>query len=414
MRLRTVLIAAGVVIALPVAGIAVFAATFDANAYKPRIAAAVKEATGRDLALNGPIGLKLGLSPALRVEDVTFANAPWGTRPEMAKLAALEVEVAIIPLISGNVQINRVVLVRPDILLETNAEGRGNWEIAAPAAPAQPAQGGQPAVPAQPAQQGAGREIGIREITITDGTVAFRDGRTQQTTTLGLPRFAARADNRESPLSLDLAASLNGNAFTLTGTVGPLARLLGAPSTSPWPLDLTLAAAGARASVKGSVTDPRTGRGYDVAVQATVPDLARLAPFLPDVDLPPVRNLDLAVQAADRGGPIPEVRALTLKLGESDLNAIFAGLRVTRAEVAAPDTASPVRLVFAGSLNGAPIGAEGTLGPLGAFLPNAAAAPWPVDLRLTAAGAEATAKGAIARPRTPEGIDIAIAARVPD
>jgi AsmA protein len=417
MRLRTVLIAAGVVIALPIAGIAIFAATFDANAYKPRIAAAVKEATGRDLALNGPIGLKLGFTPALRVEDVAFANAPWGTRAEMAKLAALEVEVAILPLISGTVQINRVVLVRPDILLETDAEGRGNWEFAAPAqagAPS-PAQPGQPAPPGQPGQPGPGREIGIRAITITEGTVAFRDGRTRTTTTLALPRFTARADSQASPLALDLEAALNGNAFTLAGTVGPLARLLGAASTAPWPVDLTLAAAGARASVKGSVADPKTGRGYDVAVQASVPELARLAPFLPDVDLPPVRNLDLAVQAADRGGPIPEIRTLTLTLGESDLNAVLAGLRVTRAEVAAPDTASPVRLAFAGSLNGVPIGAEGTLGPLGAFLPGAAAAaPWPVDLRVTAAGAEATAKGAIARPRTPEGIDIALAARVPD
>ncbi|WP_144299887.1 AsmA family protein, partial [Elioraea rosea] len=416
MRLRTVLIAAGVVVALPVIGIGIFAATFDANAYKPRIAQAVKDGTGRELALNGPIGLKLGLTPALRVEDVTFANAPWGSRPDMARFEALEVEVAVFPLISGNVEINRVVLIRPNILLETDAQGRGNWEVAAPQAAAQPApQPGAPA-PAQPQAQPqqAGREIGIRNLAISDGRVTYRDGRTGATTTLAVPRLALAADSRTSPLSVDLEAALNDNPFTLSGSVGPLARLLGDASTAPWPVDLTLAAAGARATIKGTVTEPKTGRGYDVAVQATVPDLARLQPFLPDVELPPVRNLELAVQAADRGGTIPEVRQLSLRLGESDLNAIMPGLRVTRAEIAAPDTRSPVRLSGAGSLNGAPVGGEGTIGPLGAFLPGAAAAPWPVDLRLTAMNAEVTAKGSIARPRTPEGIDIAIAARVPD
>jgi uncharacterized protein involved in outer membrane biogenesis len=417
MRLRTVLIAAGVVIGLPVIGLGVFVATFDANAYKPRIIAAAKEATGRELSLNGDIGLKLGLTPALRVEDVAFANAPWGSRPQMATLEALEVEVAVLPLLSGRVQINRIVLVRPDILLETDAEGRGNWEIAAPAAPAAPPQAapqGQAPAPAAPPQAGVGRDIGIKAISITDGTVAFRDGKTGETITLGLPRFSARADSRESPLTLDLEAALNGNAFTLTGTLGPVSRLLGAEGTSPWPVDLTATAAGARVAIKGSVAEPKTGKGYDLAVQASVPDLSRLAPFLPNVELPPARAIELSVQAADRGRRLPEISALTVKAGESDLNAYLPGLRLARLEVSAPDTRSPVRLSLAATLNGAPVGAEGTLGPLGAFLPGASGQPWPVDLRVTAATAQATAKGTIARPATPAGIDIALAATVPD
>lgn len=418
MRLRTVLIAAGVVIGLPVIGLGVFVATFDANAYKPRIAAAAKEATGRELTLDGHIGLRLGLHPALRVEDVAFANAPWGSRPQMATLAALEVEVAVLPLLSGRVQINRIVLVRPDILLETDAEGRGNWEIAAPAAaPAPPTQAppqGQAPAPATPQAGGGGRDIGIHAVSITDGTVAFRDGRTRETVTLALPRFSARADSRESPLTLDLEAALNGNAFTLAGTLGPLSRLIGQAGTGPWPVDVTATAAGARVAIKGSVAEPKTGKGYDLAVEATVPDLSRLAPFLPNVELPPARDLALSVKAADRGRRLPEISALTVKAGQSDLNAVMPGLRLTRLEVAAPDTRSPVRLSLAAALNGAPVVAEGTLGPLGAFLPGASGQPWPIDLRVTAANAQATAKGTIARPATPAGIDIAIAATVPD
>jgi AsmA protein len=413
MRLRTVLIAAGVVIGLPLIGLAAFIATFDANAYKPRIAAAAKEATGRDLTLAGPIRLKLGLNPGLRAEDVALANAPWGSRPELARLAALEVEVALLSLLSGTIAVNRVVLVRPDILLEIDPEGRGNWEIAGTAkAPEPGAQGA--AAPAPQQREAKQREVFLGTLSITDGTVAFRDGRTGRTTTLTLPRVSIRAESRTSPIALDLSGAVDGKGFTLAGTVGPLAQLVGAPGAPPWPVDLTLEAAGARVALRGSVAEPATGKGFDLAVTATVPELARLAPFLPTVPLPPARDLSLSVQAVDRGGPIPEIRALAIRAGESDLGSIVPGLRLSRLEIAAPDTRGPVRLAVAATLGGAPVSAEGTLGPLGAFLPGAAAAPWPIDLRLGAAGAQASAKGAIARPRAARGVDLALAATIPD
>ena len=54
---------------------------FDPNSLKPRIIEAVKRATGRDLALNGKIGLKFSLTPTIRVDDVAFANPPDFSRP---------------------------------------------------------------------------------------------------------------------------------------------------------------------------------------------------------------------------------------------------------------------------------------------------------------------------------------------
>jgi uncharacterized protein involved in outer membrane biogenesis len=178
MRLRTVLIAAGVVIGLPLIGLAAFIATFDANAYKPRIAAAAKEATGRDLTLAGPIRLKLGLNPGLRAEDVALANAPWGSRPELARLAALEVEVALLSLLSGTIAVNRVVLVRPDILLEIDPEGRGNWEIAGTAkAPEPGAQGAAAPAPHVPPSTAEVYRRSTAALRVPGGAVVADDGR---------------------------------------------------------------------------------------------------------------------------------------------------------------------------------------------------------------------------------------------
>ena len=47
-----------VVVLVPLAGAAIFLATFDTEAQKPRIIAAVQAATGRALTLAGPIGVK--------------------------------------------------------------------------------------------------------------------------------------------------------------------------------------------------------------------------------------------------------------------------------------------------------------------------------------------------------------------
>ena len=79
--LRWVLIALALLVLLPAVALAVFVATFDAEALKPRIEAAVEGATGRDLTLAGPVGLKFSLSPTITLDGLALANIPGGSRP---------------------------------------------------------------------------------------------------------------------------------------------------------------------------------------------------------------------------------------------------------------------------------------------------------------------------------------------
>ena len=85
---------------LIVAGVGIFVASFDPDSYKPRIVAAVKQATGRDLTLKGHIHLGLSLQPTLTVQDVSFANPPGFSRPQMATLEQLDLQLALFPLLS--------------------------------------------------------------------------------------------------------------------------------------------------------------------------------------------------------------------------------------------------------------------------------------------------------------------------
>jgi AsmA family protein len=287
MRLKTVLLVGGSLIVVLVVAAVVVLKSIDVNKYKPLIAEQAKAATGRDLTIRGNLALNLGFSPALVVKDVAFANAPWGSRPEMVKVGQLEVEVALLPLIFRQIQVKRLALVQPDILLETDAKGTGNWSFGAPA-------------PAPPPKQPTGEKtalpaVAVQKVRIEKGTLVYRDGKTKQTTTLALDRLDVEAREITSPLTFDLAAAYNGKAFTLAGTVGALAELT-APSR-PYPLKLSLKAGGATVEVDGSVAKPMEAEGLNLKLSAKGAELAEVAKFA-GKQVPPIGPFALAAQVS--------------------------------------------------------------------------------------------------------------------
>ena len=128
---------AGLVVLVIVGG-AIVALSFDPDSLKSRIIAAVKQATGRDLTLQGRIRLSLALQPTLTVQGVSLANPPGFSRPQMATLERLDLKLALLPLLSHHVEIDRLVLVKPDIILERDAQGQPNWLFTPEASPATP------------------------------------------------------------------------------------------------------------------------------------------------------------------------------------------------------------------------------------------------------------------------------------
>ncbi|MEJ0016210.1 MAG: AsmA family protein [Acetobacteraceae bacterium] len=372
---------------------------FDPDSLKPRIEAAVKRATGRDLTLQGRIRLGLSLQPTLMVDKAGFANPPGFSRPEMATLERLDLKLRLLPLLSNRIEIDRLDLVGPDIMLETDAAGRPNWQFtreAGPPPPPPPA-GTQPAG-TQPdaAQERPPAEIAIDEIRITDGTLTWRDGRTGRSIVVALAELSIAAASRNADMEVAGTASYNGSPFTLAGRLGSLARLQEPAATTPWPVQIQMQAAGASIAVDGTFSQPLVGRGYHVKLTATVPDVAALAPFLPGWTLPPLRDVALAAQLADTGTTLPEVSGVSLRIGRSDLAGIAPGLAVEQVDIAAPRLDQPVRIAAQGSLGGTPATMSGTLGTPAAMLP-ASAAPIPLDLAIQAAGSSLTMKGTLRR-----------------
>ncbi|MCA3261127.1 MAG: AsmA family protein [Telmatospirillum sp.] len=356
-------------VVVAVAGVFIVASSIDPNQYKPQIVEAAKNATGRDLALKGDIKLSIGLSPSFGIADVTFANAAWGSRPEMVKVGRFEVQVALLPLLSKQIEIKRLVLADTDILLETDAAGRGNWEFqtAAPA-PTQPNQ-------AQPAQGGAasGPLPVVREVELRNARFAYRDGKTRETQEIKLERILVNADGAADPLRLDIAGSVNVPAlageqkFTLKGQVGSVERALQTVGR-PYPVDLSFAVGDnvLTGKLAGGIVAPTKGQGYTFDLMAEIPEVQKLA-ALAKQEIPALGPLKLTLKVADSGPSnrlsLPEIKiefgkADTIKLDVAgafldplEQRGLNVAVRAVSTDMAAPFRAARMEPAVAGPLD---------------------------------------------------------------
>lgn len=404
------------VVGLPVLGAGAFLATFDLNDQKPRLQAAVKQATGRDLVLEGPIGVKLALVPTLTVEGAALANMPGGSRPQMATVRRVELELALLPLLSRQVEVRRLRLVQPDILLETDAEGRPNWVFARPAEPAPPP----PAVPrpaspeARPAEASGQRlALSVGRVAIEAGRVTWRDGQTGASRTLGIPGLELVADGERGPVRGKGSLTLDGAPFAVEGEAGPLLGLTDPLPGTPWPLRLALAAGGATATLEGSIDRPRERRGWKATLTAQVPDTQALVPLLPDLPVPPLRDLRTRIGLADAGPGRQALTGLDVSIGASPLDPLLPGLALTAftAQQAGPE--APLTLSGQGQLQGLPVTLKGSTGSPMLLRPGSEG-PLPVDLALTAANATALVKGKVGDPRRIGDVALQVALGIPD
>ena len=231
MRPASLLKWAGLALVVLVAAAAALLLSVDVSSYRGEIEAEFRKATGRDLAIGGDIDLSISLSPAVVVERVSIANAGWGSRPAMVTLERAEAEVELLPLLAGDIRVTRLVLVEPDILLETNADGLSNWRTGPPS-------GDRPAAPARSAEaDGQGKAGGgplsvpiFNHVEIRRGRLTYRDARTGEDMRLDLERVSAEAESFGAPLGIEAEGAWNGNPVSISGAVDSLADMAsGAP-----------------------------------------------------------------------------------------------------------------------------------------------------------------------------------------
>ena len=167
--MRTVKVLAGLaggIILLIVVGLLAVWALVNPNDYKGRIAAAVKESTGRELVLKGDIKLSVFPWVALELGPASLGNPPgFGAEPFLAFNHAA-VRISLWRLLSKRMEIQRVEIDGLDLVLLRDARGTGNWENF----------GQKPRRTADPSEQ---TEVGgwapeLAGIRVTNGRVSYQ------------------------------------------------------------------------------------------------------------------------------------------------------------------------------------------------------------------------------------------------
>jgi AsmA protein len=119
-------LAAGGIVVLIVLAIAVVAATFDPNKYKPEIVAAVKDKTRRTLAIEGSLGLSFFPSIGIAVGKTSLSEPDSGRT--FARVEQAKISLALLPLLSKQVVVDRVTLAGLALDLVQHKGGKTNFE----------------------------------------------------------------------------------------------------------------------------------------------------------------------------------------------------------------------------------------------------------------------------------------------
>jgi uncharacterized protein involved in outer membrane biogenesis len=310
MRWRWILGVAALLIVVLIVAVYVILISYDYNKLKPEIARAAMDATGRELTLGGDIDLEIGLTPALVVEDVSFQNSPWGSRPEMARIGRFEVQVAILPLIRGRIEVKRFVLVEPDILVETDRSGKSNLEFETPKKEEGPTEEG-------PAEGEVKLPALIfNELRVEKGRLTYKDGQSGRTYAVMLESLIAYGAGVDGPVELGLKGTYNGEPFELKGRLGPISQFIDPDKN--WPLNLKARVVGTDLTVDGAIKDPLAQRGIELDFTARAEDLSSLEK-LAGATVPFKGPLVVSGRAVDPAPRTYKVSDLKVALAESDI-----------------------------------------------------------------------------------------------
>jgi len=337
-------VAIAVVVALPVATMGAAAVLLDPNDYKQVFVDAVQNATGRALSLNGPVRLSRSLWPTIEVSDVTLANLPGGTRPDMARAERIEAQLSLPALFQRRIEVARLTLIGPNILFE-QVGGKPNWVFDPPA----------PASDAPRAAPGTPFQLRIRSAHVQNGMVTWR--LPARTKVVGIRSLNLRHQTDEGPLDVGAVLVYSDNQpFTLQASATPAAGTAG-----PWNTQLDFAAFDTRAMATGTMD---VAGHYDLQVEAKAGDLAKLNALLPEMRLPTMHQAALSAHVTNGPvpGDLPVIGATRLRFADADLGHRVPGLRLGATEVSLAHDGGLASVSGSGWFAGQPFTVAGSVG----------------------------------------------------
>jgi uncharacterized protein involved in outer membrane biogenesis len=306
MRWKKIVIAAVLVFVVLIAALYAFVEFYDVNKFRPLIAKAVKDATGRELNIKGDIEIDFGIRPTLVVEDVSFQNAVWSAWPDLGRIKRLEVQMAVWPLISGKFDFAHLVLVEPDVIVEFNSAGTSNFSFDTDSEEQDESK-----IPPPP--------LIFSDILIEKGLFTYKDAQSGFQFSVGIDHLTAKIPGFDESLKLDFKGKFNDIPLALNGTVGPIWAWV-EPGYS-LPANLTAKSGGTTATIMGELRDPINFKdlAFDITAQgSSVAEITRIAGLS---GVPQFGAYKLSTKVSDSAGKLA-VEKLDVQIGSQERLAI--------------------------------------------------------------------------------------------
>lgn len=219
--------------------------------------------TGRALTISGSVSPTIWPNIGARIEGVTLANVEGSTAGPMLVAESVDLGVDLSALIGGNIAVQRFEVNQPQIILEMDRSGRGNWVFegmgGADAAPTEASSGGMPA-------------ISLARALITGASLRYIDHAAGTDITIeGVDIDLAMLD-AAGPADLRLSARRGGQTGRIEAQIGSVSSLL---AGNVVPISATLSADGSQMSFEGRAgLEPLAAEGR-ISLESS-----RLAPAL--------------------------------------------------------------------------------------------------------------------------------------
>lgn len=180
-----------------VAGAGALLMTFNPNHHKEKITATVKEATGRDMAINGDISVMFFPVLGFKAAEVTLGNPAGFGEKEFLSVGEVQAGIKIMPLLDKKIELTKVSLNKPSITVIKSAAGKSNLDFK---------KSGNDATTTATTSDGTTMNFNIEGIEITNAAVTTIDHASGKTTkinplNLSLPGFAP---GQETSIAMDM------------------------------------------------------------------------------------------------------------------------------------------------------------------------------------------------------------------
>lgn len=256
---------------LLIAAVVVFLMLFDWNWLRGPIGRWASARYDREIQLNGDLDVNLfSWTPSTRVRALRIGGPDWALKEDTLKVQDLQMSVRLRSLFAGRIEMPRVVVTRPEVVMIATEDGRKSWMLD----------------PDRP-EDGDGFKLPpINHLLIQDGRLSLDDQERDIDLTATLT--AREGAGEDAGFHLDGRGSMKGTPLTLTVRGGPFINVR---RDRPYAFTAALAGVGSRLKADGRILRPFDLGRFDATLSLQGRDLADLYLLtgIPTPNTPPYR-----------------------------------------------------------------------------------------------------------------------------